>query len=92
MDKSNFVVGLTPEQIVQPEQKGTLERIVPKAVGAAVLFGTLASPAFATGEPFDVTSILLVITGAVAVISSIGLAVLSLVVTGKTFKWAKTAL
>lgn len=53
------------------------------AVGATV-------PAFAEG--FDVSSIVTIITGFVAGVSALGLAVLSLVVTGKVFKWVRTAI
>jgi hypothetical protein len=49
-----------------------------------------ASPAFAAD--IDVSSIVTTITGFIAVVSSIGLAVLSLIVTGKVFKWVRTAL
>ena len=52
-----------------------------------------ASTANAAGEfTLDATSVVSTITGGVAVVSSIGLAVLSLVVVVKLFKWARSAL
>lgn len=52
-----------------------------------------ASTANAAGEfSLDATSVVSTITGGVAVVSSIGLAVLSLVVVVKLFKWARSAL
>ena len=58
------------------------------ALVAALAVGSTA-PAFAE---FDPSSIVTIITGFVAGVSAIGLAVLSLVVTGKVFKWVRTAL
>ena len=52
-----------------------------------------ASTANAAGEfTLDASSGVSTITGGVAVVSSIGLAVLSLVVVVKLFKWARSAL
>jgi hypothetical protein len=58
------------------------------ALVAALAVGA-TTPAFAE---FDVSSIVTIITGFVAGVSALGLAVLSLVVTGKVFKWVRTAL
>ena len=59
-------------------------------VAAIALAGTTAN---AAGEfTLDATSVVSTITGGVAVVSSIGLAVLSLVVVVKLFKWARSAL
>ena len=52
-----------------------------------------ASTANAAGEfTLDATDVVSTIAGGVAVVSSIGLAVLSLVVVVKLFKWARAAL
>lgn len=52
-----------------------------------------ASTANAAGEfTLDTSSVVTTITGGVAVVSYIGLAVLSLVVVVKLFKWARSAL
>ena len=52
-----------------------------------------ASTANAAGEfTLDASSVVSTISGGVAVVSSIGLAVLSLVVVVKLFKWARSAL
>ena len=65
------------------------QRLLPK-IGLALTIAAMSAPAFA--EAPDVSSIVTVITGCVATISAIGLAVLSLVVTAKVFKWVKTAM
>ena len=46
----------------------------------------------ANAAQIDVSSVVTTITDGVAVVSSIGLAVLSLVVVVKLFKWARSAL
>ena len=48
----------------------------------------------ANAAPFtlDATEVVSTISGGVAVVSSIGLAVLSLIVVVKLFKWARSAL
>ena len=58
---------------------------------AYALFGTsaLAAPAMANDWS---TEIVTTITGTVATVSAIGLAVLTLYVTAKVFKWVKTAM
>lgn len=63
-----------------------------KRVAVIAFTAVSAMPAFAAGEGFDVSSIVTIITGFVAGVSALGLAVLSLVVTGKVFKWVRTAL
>lgn len=72
-------------QVQQTNKPSTLKRglVVAAAVGATV-------PAFAEG--FDPSTIVTIISGFVAGVSAIGLAVLSLVVTGKVFKWVRTAM
>ena len=60
------------------------------ATGYMALSGSAAN---AAGEfSLDATSVVSTITGGVAVVSSIGLAVLSLIVVVKLFKWARSAL
>ena len=65
-------------------------------VGVVAVTGYMAlgaSTANAAGEfTLDTSSVVTTITGGVAVVSSIGLAVLSLVVVVKLFKWARSAL
>lgn len=73
-------------QVQQTNKPSTLKRglVVAAAVGATV-------PAFAA-DGFDPSTIVTIISGFVAGVSAIGLAVLSLVVTGKVFKWVRTAM
>lgn len=61
---------------------------------AAVVGGSLAAVgvAHATDFTVDTTSIVAVITGGVTTISAIGVAVLSLVVVIKLFKWVQRVL
>ena len=59
---------------------------------ALVTAVTAATASSAFAAEIDVSSIVTTITGFIAVVSSIGLAVLSLIVTGKVFKWVRTAL
>ncbi|WP_180004449.1 MULTISPECIES: major capsid protein [unclassified Acinetobacter] len=62
-------------------------------VVAAIGMALAGSTANAAGEfTLDTSSVVTTITGGVAVVSSIGLAVLSLVVVVKLFKWARSAL
>lgn len=64
---------------------------LPRKVGAVVVAVGATAPVFAA-DGFDPSSIVTIVTGFVAGVSAIGLAVLSLVVTGKVFKWVRTAL
>ena len=57
-------------------------------LGVAV-FGTVGA---ANAAPIDVTSVVGTITDGVTTVSAIGLAVLSLVVVIKVFKWARSAM
>ena len=59
------------------------------ATGYMSLAGSAANAADST---IDTSSVVTTITGGVAVVSSIGLAVLSLIVVVKLFKWARSAL
>ena len=62
-------------------------------VVAAIGLALAGSNANAAGEfTLDTSSVVTTITGGVAVVSSIGLAVLSLIVVVKLFKWARSAL
>ena len=58
------------------------------ATGYMALAGSNANAAYT----LDATDVVTTISGGVAVVSSIGLAVLSLVVVVKLFKWARAAL
>jgi len=73
-------------QVQQTNKTSTLKRglVVAATIGATV-------PAFAA-DGFDPSTIVTIISGFVAGVSAIGLAVLSLVVTGKVFKWVRTAM
>ncbi|MEG2560829.1 MAG: major capsid protein [Acinetobacter sp.] len=58
-------------------------------------FGVAVSAALmsnANAAPIDVTSVVTTITDGVTTVSAIGLAVLSLVVVIKVFKWARSAM
>ena len=57
---------------------------------ALVAAGAVAAPAMAADDWS--TEIVTTITGTVATVSAIGLAVLTLYVTAKVFKWVKTAM
>lgn len=50
----------------------------------------VGSPAHAAATP-DMSEIVTMITGLVAVVSAIGMAVLTVYATAKVFKWVKTA-
>ena len=66
------------------------EKLGPVALVTAVSVGATV-PAFAA-DGFDPSTIVTIISGFIAGVSAIGLAVLSLVVTGKVFKWVRTAM
>lgn len=71
----------------QEDQKQKRSNLLPMAI---VLTSALAvSPAFAAADDF--APIVTLITGLVATVASIGLAVLTVFVTAKTFKWVKAA-
>lgn len=84
------------KQLVVQEKRGALmlKNVPTYGLGAAVAAAMVLAPtANAAGEfTLDATSVVSTITGGVAVVSSIGLAVLSLVVVVKLFKWARSAL
>ena len=61
-------------------------------VVAAIGMALAGSAANAADSTIDTSSVVTTITGGVAVVSSIGLAVLSLIVVVKLFKWARSAL
>lgn len=60
------------------------------ALVAAIAASAVAAPAMAANDWS--TEIVTTITGTVATVSAIGLAVLTLYVTAKVFKWVKTAM
>ena len=81
-------------QLVVQEKRGALmlKNVSTYGLGAAVAAILLAPTANAAGYTLDVTDVVSTVSGGVAVVSSIGLAVLSLVVVVKLFKWARSAL
>lgn len=63
-------------------------------VGTALSLAVMASPAMANEGAVtapDMTPIVTMINGLVAVVGSVGMAVLSVYATAKVFKWVKTA-
>jgi len=84
------------KQLVVQEKRGALmlKNVSTYGLGSAVAAAMVLAPtANAAGEfTLDAAPVVTTITGGVAVVSSIGLAVLSLVVVIKLFKWAKQAL
>ena len=84
------------KQLVVQEKRGALmlKNVSTYGLGAAVAAAMVLAPtANAAGEfTLDASTVVSTITGGVAVVSSIGLAVLSLVVVVKLFKWARSAL
>lgn len=60
------------------------------AVTAAPVFFAVSAHAEPLAVP-DMTPIVTLITGMVALVASIGMAVLSVYATGKVFKWVKAA-
>lgn len=62
------------------------------AKGAVLTLAVGATAPVFAADGFDPSTIVTIVTGFVAGVSAIGLAVLSLVVTGKVFKWVRTAL
>lgn len=84
------------KQLVVQEKRGALmlKNVSTYGLGAAVAAAMVLAPtANAAGDyTVDVSTVVTIITGGVAVVSSIGLAVLSLVVVVKLFKWARSAL
>ena len=83
------------KQLVVQEKCGDLmlKNVSTYGLGAAVAAAMVLAPtANAAGFTLDATDVVSTIAGGVAVVSSIGLAVLSLVVVVKLFKWARAAL
>lgn len=69
-----------------------LRRQVATVVGVTTTYALLASSAHAEAiEIPAMTEILTMITGMVAVVASVGMAVLSVYATGRVFKWVKAA-
>lgn len=69
-----------------PKQTKAIKKMVVTGIALS------ASSVFAAEGGVDVSTVIQTITGAVATVSAIGLAVLSLFVTAKVFKWVKTAM
>jgi len=70
--------------------KAVRRELAVSTVGALALAGL---PAHAAGEfSFDTTAVVATITGGVTTVSAIGIAVISLVVVIKLFKWVQRVL
>ena len=69
-----------------PKQTKAIKKMVVTGIALS------ASSVFAAEGGVDVSTVIQTITGAVATVSAMGLAVLSLFVTAKVFKWVKTAM
>lgn len=81
--------------LMQDVKRAVLAKVAQRelAVALAVVGATLGSSARAAGEfTIDASTIVSVITGGVTTISAIGIAVLSLVVVIKLFKWVQRVL
>ena len=76
-------------EVIETSKPKTNNSSLLKTGAIVALTAGATMPAFAE---FDPSSLVTTITGFVAGVSAIGLAVLSLVVTGKVFKWVRTAL
>ena len=70
-------------------KQGAKRFYAPAVAGASLLAGSGAANAAVT---IDVDDVVQTITGGVSVVSAIGVAVLSLVVVIKLFKWVRAAL
>lgn len=70
-------------------KQGAKRFYAPAVAGASLLVGSGAANAAVT---IDVDDVVKTITGGVSVVSAIGVAVLSLVVVIKLFKWVRAAL
>lgn len=73
-------------EVERQKKTGVVQHIV--VAGLALASGT----AFAADAGNGMEQVVQTITGAIATVSAIGLAVLSLYVTAKVFKWVKTAM
>ena len=83
------------KQLVVQEKRGALmlKNVSTYGLGSAVAAAIVLAPtANAADFTVDTSTVVTTITGGVSVVSSIGLAVLSLIVVIKLFKWAKQAL
>lgn len=78
-------------QAVEVTEKSTTLKRVAAGVAAASTFAVVNSANAAAIEVPAMTDIVTMITGMVAVVASVGMAVLSVYATAKVFKWVKTA-
>ena len=76
-------------EVVVVEKNGRLSLAKKIATGTALAVAAVSSHA-EVGAP-DMTPIVTMINGLVAVVGSVGMAVLSVYATAKVFKWVKTA-
>ncbi len=75
---------------VQTKQPNTVKNAA-KIVGAATVYAVAVSANAAPIEIPAMTEIITMITGMVAVVASVGMAVLSVYATARVFKWVKAA-
>ena len=68
----------------------SVPRLPAVVVGVATIVATTGAQAAVTMP--DVSDVITAITGAVTIVSSIGVAVLSVVVTAKMFTWVRSAM
>lgn len=78
-------------QAVAVKEKSNLTKFA-TVVGATTAYLVIASSAHAEAiEIPAMTEVITMITGMVAVVASVGMAVLSVYATGRVFKWVKAA-
>lgn len=87
MDKLNQVQVAEQVKSVAPNMSARRQ-----AIATALILGVCAMTGAHAEGGVDVSTIVTMITGFVATVSAVGLAVLSLFVTAKMFKWIKTAI
>lgn len=79
-------------QAVQVAEKSNTVKRVATIVGATATYALVASSANAAAiEIPAMTEVITMITGMVAVVASVGMAVLSVYATARVFKWVKAA-
>ncbi|WP_347473212.1 major capsid protein [Acinetobacter thermotolerans] len=80
------------ERIEQAQQDSRAKNFAKKAGALATLAALGVTAAHAEGTTIDVGDVVSTITNGVSIVSAIGVAVLSLVVVIKVFKWARSAM
>lgn len=77
--------------VTAPAQSSKLMKNAATAGIVAATFAVATTAQAAAVEVPDMTEIVTLITGMVAVVASVGMAVLSVYATGRVFKWVKSA-